>query len=87
LDNKIVSALLLGINTGVCILMTTTFISLFRQMKKNILTYIIMIITAVLMLCILYFNLNISSVIIIIIGAIIGIILNGFDKREGNKND
>lgn len=69
-----------GIRAGVVVLILSACFKLFKQMDKNAINYIILISAIVLSLV-----LSFSTVGIIIIGAIVGIVYNLIARRKGGK--
>ena len=61
----------MGIRAGVIVLMFSASINIYKQCKKNILTYIVIIIS-----CALVVFTNVNIILVIMIGALVGIIAN-----------
>lgn len=71
----IVSKAFKGIKIGVSILIVMAGIKMLKTIKKNVLSFFLIISTIIAMLIINYFSINFSSIYLIIIGAILGLVV------------
>lgn len=73
LSIKIVSSAFNGIKIGVGILIFNAGIKMIKNMDKDLQSYLFMIISMIIMMCINIFSLNISSIILLITSGIISL--------------
>ena len=87
LENEIVASAFVGIKCAVAFLITKAGFDMFKKIKKT--TYNIIMFSAIVLLMILLelFSKDFSSIILIIMGAVFGIILYSLPKRhkEGDE--
>ena len=79
-----------GIKIAVGILILDAGINMFKKMKnKSLFSYTILLINFILMLCINYFSLNLSTVVIMLVSGLLSLSLfickDHFAKREGES--
>lgn len=74
LEIQVVAAAFKGIKVGVSFLIFTVAINLLKQFDKMIYTFIVLITSATLLILVQFFNINLSTMWIIICGAILGIL-------------
>ncbi len=88
---EIVKKAFMGIQCGVAILIISASFKLFKSIKKNIASYIIVAVSALALLAVDIFSVNISTIYFILIGACIGIALYFRPKKvtetEENEKD
>lgn len=88
LNNKTVQYALAGINCAVAILIIKAAFSLLKDIKKNIYNIIVLLISIIIIIIIDIFALNVSSIILILIGGILNIIIKSLpNKKVGEKDD
>lgn len=78
----IVSAAFNGIQCGVAVLIARAGISLFKKLKKDWKTIFIFAVSTCLLLCIHIFNWNFSSLLLIIMGAVFGLIFSAIPTKK-----
>ena len=80
-----------GIQCGVAILIISAAFKLFKNIKKNVASYIMVAVSAIALLAIDIFSVNISTIYFILVGACIGIALYFRPKKaqteEGKKDE
>jgi len=88
LQYEIVASAFMGIKASVSALILLAGIKMFKSAKKNWLTLCVFAVTLVFVTLINIFNWNVSSVFLIIAGAVIGIItVFTTQKKDDNKNN
>ena len=87
LEFKYVQYAFSGIQAGIAFLILSAGIKMYKHLNKKPLTIIIFLATFVALLCINLFELNFSSVFIILIGGTIGVVayLLSLAKEKGKK--
>ncbi len=83
---EIVKKAFMGIQCGVAILIISASFKLFKSIKKNVASYIIVAVSALALLAVDIFSVNISTIYFILIGACIGIALY-FRPKEKETED
>ena len=71
-----------GIKCAICILILKAGIEMLIKSKKKILFLILLVLCIIIMICIEIFSLNFSSIFLIIIGGIVGIIAGNIRKAK-----
>ncbi len=71
-----------GIKCAVCILLFKAVYTLFKKIKHNLISYILLILSLGLMMTFELLSINFSSIILILFGAIIGLIYYSFKNKE-----
>lgn len=84
-DNEYVKYAFVGINASVCILIISAGLSLFSNVKTNILTLILFILVLVCYLIFDIINFNFSSIYYILICGMISLIYYIIKDKRGNK--
>jgi chromate transporter len=79
-DNKIVLYAFFGIRAGVLALIINALIKMYKQVNKNIISYIIMIISLILTA---FFDVN--AILVIILCGIVGLISTMYVERSAKK--
>ena len=74
-----------GVQCAVAVLIISAAVKLFNSIEKNALSYILIVFAAAALLCINFFALKISSIFLIIAGAVLGIIAAYIPKKNGEK--
>lgn len=88
IENKYISYCFKGIKCGVSFLIIKVAIEMIVKLEKKLSLIIILVLTFISSICIEIFNINFSSIYLIIIGAVLGIILYSKNKAlEMEKND
>ena len=82
MENLYVQYAFVGIKCAVAYLITKAGIDMFIKMKKNIWQKIIIISVIFIMVILDLFALNFSSIFLILIGAVLGIILSMIKERK-----
>jgi chromate transporter len=90
LEISLISHAFQGIKIAVGILILDAGINMFKKMKnKSLFSYTILLINFILMLCINYFSLNLSTVVIMLVSGLLSLSLfickEHFVKREGES--
>ena len=79
-DNKIVLYAFFGIRAGVLALIINALIKMYKQVNKNIISYIIMVVSLILTA---FFDVN--AILVIILCGIVGIISTMYVERSAKK--
>ena len=79
-DNKIVLYAFFGIRAGVLALIINALIKMYKQVNKNIISYIIMIVSLILTA---FFDVN--AILVIILCGIVGLISTMYVERSAKK--
>jgi chromate transporter len=87
LEYKIVANAFLGIQAAVAILIIQAAFKMIKHIEKNILSFIILILSCVFTIIINVYSLNFSTIYLIIIGGIIGFFVYTFNKKKQKKGD
>lgn len=74
-----------GIKVAVSILLIKAALSLFKKLKKNILSYILFILSFSLMIIFELFSIDFSSIILILLGAVCGIIYYSLINKKNQE--
>ena len=74
MEYELVRHAFVGINCAVGVLISLSFFSLLKTMKKDVFSIVVFILSIIATFIILYFSLNFSTVYLIIIGAILSLI-------------
>ncbi len=85
LENKYVAYAFSGINCAVGILIISASVNMFIKQKKTLIPLLMIISTITAMICIELFNLNFSSIYLILIGGLIGLLVNGIKDAKEKK--
>ena len=85
-SNKYVAYAFVGINCAVAFLITKAAIDMIIKMKKKVLPIIILCTVTILVTLFKVFSINFSSIYLIIIGGIIGIISSSIANRKADKS-
>lgn len=87
MEFEIVKKAFMGIQCGVAILIISASLKLFKSIKKNLASYIIVIVSALGLLAVDIFSVNFSTIYFVLIGACVGIALYFRPKKleEGEK--
>lgn len=75
LQNAYIAAAFKGIQVCVCYLILSAGVKLFIKMKKNALSITLLCLTVIAMVCFSIFSVKISSIFLILAGAVVGIIV------------
>ena len=86
LENEIVASAFIGIKCAVSFLITKAAIDMFKKIKKTPYNIIMFIAITIVMIIVELFAINLSSIILILLGAILGIVLFALPKKE-SKGD
>lgn len=87
---ELVQKAFLGIQCAVIILILNAAIKLRKSVKANLFSISIIILVLIASFLISYFSWNFSSIFMILIGALIGLVFNNLtnrNKKEGAQND
>ncbi len=78
-----------GIQAGVVFLILSAGLKMLKGLKKNAINVIVLILTVIALVCFSLFSINFSSIFLILIGGVIGLIvyLIGLIKDKKNKDD
>lgn len=76
-----------GINCAVGLLLLTAGISLIKTMPKNIVSFILFLLSLVATFCILFFSIDFSTIYLILIGGFIYFICDTIRKRSQMKEE
>lgn len=79
---EIVQKAFLGINCGVGILILSAGINLMKTMEKGVQSILLLIFTFLGTLAVLFFGINVSTVVFLIIGALVAIVVNSIKTRN-----
>ena len=85
LENQFVKYAFYGIKIAVSILILNAAIEMIQKMEKKVLPILILVAVTILMLLIELFNLPFSTIYLILIGGIIGIISYGLSLKKARK--
>ena len=87
LENQIVASAFIGIKCAVAFLITKAGFDMFKKAKKTIYNIIMFTAITILMIILELFSINFSSIILIIIGAIFGLLLYSLPKikKDGDE--
>ena len=83
--NKYVAYAFIGINCAVAFLITKAAIDMIIKMKKKVVPIIVLCVVTVLVTLFKVFSINFSSIYLIIIGGIIGIISSSIANRKDDS--
>lgn len=87
IENKFVAYAFTGINCAVALLIIRAAIKLFKQIKKDYFTIILLIISSVLLIVFNIFDIHFSSIYYILIGAVLGLIYYSCFKKAKEEID
>lgn len=88
IENKYVKYCFKGINCGVAFLIMKVAIEMILKMKKKFINIMIFVLTLISSVCFEIFNINFSSIYLILIGALLGIVAYSKNKcSEMEKNN
>ena len=87
LENQLVASAFVGIKCAVAFLITKAGFDMFKKIKKTPYNIIMFIAITVLMIILELFSINFSSIFLIIIGALFGLLLYSLPniKKEGDE--
>lgn len=85
LENQFVKYAFYGIKIAVSILILNAAIEMIQKMEKKVLPVVILMLVTIMMLLIELFNLPFSTIYLILIGGIIGIISYGLSLNKARK--
>lgn len=91
MEYEVVKAAFVGINCAVSILIGLAFTTLFKGLKKDIFSFVLLVLSFVATFLIMFFKLNISTIILIIIGSFASLIYyylkNYLEKTKKEKEN
>ena len=89
MEYEVVKAAFIGINCAVSILIGFALTTLFKNLKKNVFSFILLILSFIATFLIMFFKLNFSTIFIIIIGSFASLIYyylkNYLEKTKKEK--
>ncbi len=85
LENKYVMYAFVGIKCAVCFLILKTALEMIYKARKNIFQLVVLSVTTIIMILIDIFSLSFSSIFLILIGGIIGLVF--FTIKDNNKEN
>ena len=87
LENQIVASAFIGIKSAVAFLIAKAGFDMFKKAKKTIYNIIMFASITILMIILELFSINFSSIILIIIGALFGLLIYSLpkQKKEGDE--
>lgn len=76
-----------GIQACISFLILTAGIKMLKHLEKKPLTFIIFALTLISLVCINLFSLNFSSIFLILIGGVVGLVAYGISKIKAKKSE
>ncbi len=85
MEYELVKHAFIGINCAVSILIGFAFFTLYKTLKKELFSYILLCLSFIATFLIIFFEINISTIILLIVGAIISLIYELIKEKKVKK--